>query len=148
MMHIAVHEIIRRPAAEVFRFVATEHFEHHPMWDTSIREMTQTSRGPMGIGTTCRVVRTQGVGELEVTEYEPDRTFATRSDIGPFAVHMRCSFAPLGPSETRLDLRSDVAAQGPMRLVAPLLRPVFRRTMARSLATIRSLVEQGSSRGP
>ena len=32
---------IARPAADVYRFVATEHRRNHPRWDTGILDFTQ-----------------------------------------------------------------------------------------------------------
>ena len=43
MVRVRASEIINRPSADVFRFVATDHFENHPKWDPSIVEIEQTS---------------------------------------------------------------------------------------------------------
>ena len=75
-MRIQAEERIDAPTAEVFNFIAVEHFANHPKWDPSIRERTPTSPVPMRTGATGRFVRVHGkkriVGELTVTEYEPD----------------------------------------------------------------------------
>jgi hypothetical protein len=42
-----------QPAAEdVFRFVATDHFQNHPKWDPAVEQMTPASPGPMAQGAT------------------------------------------------------------------------------------------------
>ena len=48
------HQVIERPPAEVFRFVATDHFQNHPKWDPAVTYINKTSPGPMGVGTTTR----------------------------------------------------------------------------------------------
>jgi len=141
MQHIDVGTIIDRPVAQVFQFVATEHFQNHPKWDPSIVEITPLSTGPIGVGTTAWVVRKQGPGSLEVTAFEQDRMMTTRSSIGPFTLDMTCSLDAVGADHTRLRLHAATEARGPMRLIAPLLKPIFKRTMRRSLATIKTLVE-------
>ena len=81
-MRLAASQVIERPPAEVFRFVATDHFQNHPKWDPAVTSITQTSPGPRGVGTTARLVRTDRgrrvEGTMEVTEYQrqqqPDRS--------------------------------------------------------------------------
>lgn len=40
-MRLAASQIIERPPAEVFRFVATDHFENHFKWDPAVTSITQ-----------------------------------------------------------------------------------------------------------
>ncbi len=142
MLHIDVDTIIDRPVAEVFQFVATDHFQNHPKWDPTIVEIVALTPGPLGLGTAARVVRKQGPGSLEVTAFEQDRMMTTRSIIGPFILKMTCQFAAIDAVHTRLGLHADTEARGPIRLVAPLLKPMFKRTMRQSLAKIKAMVEQ------
>jgi len=76
LLRIGAAERIERARAEVFRFVASEHFINHPRRDPDLVEMEQTSPGSVAAGTTARVVRRQGMrtieGVAEVTAYEPD----------------------------------------------------------------------------
>jgi hypothetical protein len=51
-VRLAASQVIERSPAEVFRFVATDHFQNHPKWDPAVTAITQTSPGPMGVGTT------------------------------------------------------------------------------------------------
>jgi hypothetical protein len=46
-----------------------------------------------------------------------------------------------GGTATRLRLAIKTTASGPMRVLVPLLRGRFRRTMEHSLATIANLIE-------
>jgi hypothetical protein len=41
-MRLMISQVIGRPPAEVFRFVATEHFQNHPKWDPSTETVVVT----------------------------------------------------------------------------------------------------------
>jgi hypothetical protein len=144
---VTVERIVRRPPAVVFDFVAAHHFENHPRWDPDLLEMSQTSSGPVGLGTTARVVRRQGRRQVEgtatVVAYEPDRRAAWEVRFGAFQLDQRAEFLPeQGGTATRLRLSIGTRARGPVRVIVPLLRGRFRKTMSQSLATIAALLEQ------
>jgi hypothetical protein len=144
-VRLAASQVIERPLAEVFRFVATDHFQNHPKWDPAVTAITQTSPGPMGVGTTARLVRTdrgrRTEGTMEVTEYKPVSSFTEVSRFGPFTLHARATLAPVAAASTRLELVIDTHARGAIRLLLPLMRGTFRKTMARSLRSIKEQVE-------
>jgi len=148
-VRLSASQVIQRPPTEVFRFVATEHFQNHPKWDPAVTSITQTSPGPMGVGTTARLVRTDRgrrvEGSIEVTEYQPVRSFTEVSRFGPFTLHARATLAPVAPSSTRLELVIDTRARGVIRLLLPLMKGTFRKTMARSLRIIKQQVEATAS---
>jgi hypothetical protein len=99
----------------------------------------------MGVGTTARLVRTDRgrrvEGSMEVTEYQPVNSFTEVSRFGPFTLHARATFEPVAPASTRLELVIDTHARGAIRLLLPLMRRTFRKTMARSLRLIKEHVE-------
>jgi len=143
---VTVERIVQRPPEVVFDFVARHHFDNHPRWDPDVLEMSQTSRGPVGVGTTARVVRRQGRERVEgtatVLAYEPDQRAAWEVRFGPFRLNQRAELIPeQDGAATRLRLSIDTTAQGPIRMIVPLLRGRFRRTMTQSLRTIAALVE-------
>jgi hypothetical protein len=148
-VRLAASQVIQRPPAEVFRFVATDHFQNHPKWDPAVTSITKTSPGPMGVGTTARLVRTdrgrQLQGSMEVTEYQPVSSSTVVSRFGPFTLEARTTFAPVAPASTRLRLVIDAQARGVMGLLLPLLRGTFRKTMGRSLRVIKEQVEATAS---
>ena len=111
--------------------------------------MRQTSPGPVGRGATAQVVRRQGRRRVEgaatVTHYEPCRRATREVRFGAFALHQAVDQLPeQGGAATRLRLSIDARATGPIKLLLPLLRGRSRRTMARSLATIESMIGQGN----
>jgi hypothetical protein len=148
-VRLSASQVIQHPPTEVFRFVATEHFQNHPKWDPAVTAITQTSPGPMGVGTTARLVRTdrgrRGEGTMEVTEYQPVRSFTEVSRFGPFTLHARARLAPVASASTRLELVIDTRARGAIRFLLPLMRGTFRKTMARSLRIIKEEVEATAS---
>lgn len=148
-MHPKAEQVIDRPAAQVFQFVATDHFSNHPKWDAAWVEMTPTSPGPLRAGTTTRVVRIERgqrlEGVAEGTTYEPDHAFAAVLRFGPFVLQQRLLLHPLTGRTTHLALTIDTKAAGALGLLLPLMRRQFRRSMAASLRTSRQLVEASDS---
>jgi hypothetical protein len=143
---VRAEKVLHCPPQTVFDFVATHHFENHPKWDPDVLEMRQTSPGTLGVGTTADLVRRQGsrrvAGTATVTEYEPDQSAAWDVQFGSFRLHQRVELAPeQGGAATRLRLSIQTRASGPLKLMVPLLRSRFRKTMEQSLETIASLLE-------
>ncbi len=148
MTVITVERIVHYPPEVVFDFVATRHFENHPRWDPDLLEMRQTSSGAVGPGTTASVVRRQGRRRIEgtatVTDYQPHRRAAWDVRFGAFALHQAVDLLPeQGGAATRVRLSIETAVKGPFKVLLPLLRGRFRRTMTRSLASIDALIGQG-----
>jgi hypothetical protein len=146
MTVVTVERVVQRPPEAVFDFVAMHHFENHPRWDPDLVEMSQTSPGPVGVGSTARVVRRQGSRVVEGTAtlyaYEPHRVAAWDVRFAPFRLDQQAEFIPeRGGAATRLRLRIDTTAHGPVRVILPLLRARFRKTMTQSLRTIAALLE-------
>ena len=145
MTTVSTERIVQRPPADVFRFVATDHFANHPKWDPDLLEMTPTTPGPIRVGSTARVVRRQGRRSVEgtatVTAYDPDRLAAFDVRFGPFELRQRAECFPEQHGRaTRLRLTIDTRAKGPLKPLVPLMRGQFRRTMEQSLATIATLI--------
>jgi hypothetical protein len=103
----------------------------------------------MGVGTTARLVRTDRgrwvEGTMGVTEYQPVSSFTEVSRFGPFTLHARARLAPVAPASTRLQLMIDTHARGAIRLLLPLMKGTFRKTMARSLRIIKEQLEATAS---
>jgi polyketide cyclase/dehydrase/lipid transport protein len=152
MLKVTAEERIERSQAEVFRFVASDHFVNHPRWDPDLLEMVQTSSGPVAMGTTARVVRRQGrrriEGIAEVTAYEPDRLACWDVRFGSFHLVQRADFIALSPAATTLGLTIETHASGVLRLALPLMRRQFEANVRGSLRRIRELVEDDASTRP
>ncbi len=142
-MKIAVSQRIERAPADVFDFVATNHFDNHPRWDDSIVTIERLDEGAVRVGSKAAVRRKRKTPDevIEVLEFDRPRRFVARDNIGPFLVHFACDIEPVGTSASRLVLASDTSATGPARFLLPVLRPVFGRQMRRSLKRIKTMIE-------
>jgi len=104
-VRLDVSESIQRPPADVFRFVATDHVKNHPRWDPEM-SLVQETPGPIGVGTRIRRVRTRGEarieGEMEITEYNPDRTMGAVIRDGPMKLRSWMTATSEGPTASRL----------------------------------------------
>jgi hypothetical protein len=143
---VSVERRVQAPQETVFDHVATRHFENHPRWDPEVLEMSQISSGPVGVGTTARVIRRQGSKRVEgtatVTEYQPSSTAAWDVHFDVFRLRQRVEVQPVGDgAASLLRLEISATATGPARFLLPLMRPRFQRTMQRSIEVIASMVE-------
>lgn len=136
-MKLDASDSIARPPADVFRFVATNHVQNHPRWDPQM-SLVQETPGPIGVGTRIRRSRgggeTRVEGEMEITEYEPDRTMAAVIRDGPMELRSRMTVEPEGEAVSRLTftVESDDAPLGMME-----------EPIKGSLRRIKELVEGG-----
>jgi hypothetical protein len=100
-----VSESIDRPPADVFRFVATDHVKNHPRWDPQM-SLVQETPGPIDVGTRIRRSRSGGEtwveGEMEITEFEPDRKMGAVIRDGPMEVRSLMTVEPEGDAASRL----------------------------------------------
>ena len=110
-MKITAATTIDRPVADVWRWYAVEHVRNHPRWDPDM-ELEQISGGPMGLGTRIRRrnVRwgTPVEGEMEVVEWEPERSFKMAIHDANMEMQGRATFEAEGPSRTRLTVVTDI----------------------------------------
>jgi hypothetical protein len=96
---------IARPLEEVFAFVANP--GNDAQWGSNLLEVTQVSRGPLGVGARFRY-KARFAGrqfELvrEVTEYEPNRRQAVKTISGPLRFGGVRTFEAI-PGGTRITL--------------------------------------------
>ena len=146
MSVVRAEKLLHSPPKTVFDFVAAHHFENHPRWDPDVLEMNQTSPGTVASAQKANIVRRQGSRRVEgtatVTEYQPDQSAAWDVQFGPFLLRQRVELAPdQGGAATRLRLSIETRANGLVRLIVPLLRSRFRKTMEQSLTRIASFLE-------
>ena len=129
MAELELTETIERPAADVFRFVATEHVTNHPRWDPEM-SLVQETPGPIGVGTRIHRTRTRGdariEGEMEIVEYEPDRRLGAVIRDGPMELRSWMRIQPEGDRGSRLTItvQSDDA---PLSMMEEPIRGSLRR---------------------
>ena len=100
---IQVSKEIDRPLDKVFHFYAEEHVRNHPRWDPDI-ELAQVSEGPIGVGTVIRRRNSRSGspvnGTMEVTEFEPNRSFGVLIHDGPVEMRARVTFESVNDDRT------------------------------------------------
>lgn len=112
-MALSVHyiQVIDRPIAEVFHFVAEEHVRNHPRWDPDIELWLEDDR-PLSVGTVIhRRNRRSGTpveGTMEVVEFEPNRAMGTVIHDGPVEIRGRIVFEEVQPNQTRMTTYVDI----------------------------------------
>jgi hypothetical protein len=137
-MKIAVSTEVDRPIATVWRWYAVEHVRNHPRWDPDM-ELDQITPGPIGYGTRIRRRNRHFDepidGEMEVVEWEPERSMGVHIRDANTETDGRVAFESLGSDRTRLTIEADFP--GMDAVTAARIRPLMDRT-ARN---IRQLLE-------
>ena len=147
-MRQRVEVTIVRPPAMVFDFIAREHWQNHPRWDSNVIEIVPLDHRPIQAGSRARVRRKRNAGDevVEVLEFEPNERWVSRTQIGPLSLVMTALIEPANPGASRLTLVGDTQARAPMRYLLPALALIFRRQMRTSLERIKQMVETETPR--
>ena len=142
MATLEISIVINRPVEEVFAFLSNP--ENNPKWVSMSNEVHLTSAGPIGVGTTFRSVVTvlgrRLEGEVEFTEYEPNRSFAQKTTSGPFPVENRITFERVDGG-TRVNFTSVAEPGGFFKLAEPLLVRMIKRQFEADFANLKDLME-------
>lgn len=142
MIDFTIDTQIERPVADVFGYVTDP--GKLSTWQTNTVSAVQEGDGPLGLGTRLREVHRAPGGKalesvVEVSEYEPGRTFALRVVEGT-PVHLRVTFEPSGRG-TLMRFRAHGQLTGPMRLAQPLLQRLLKRQFTEHCATLKRVLE-------
>ena len=143
MIEFTVETAIARPVRDVFAYVTDP--GKLATWQTNTISAIAEHDRPMGVGTRLREVHRAPGGKqlaslVEVSEYDPDRTFALHMLEGALPIDARLTFQPteLG---TRLTFAARGQPTGTLRLVQPLLRRTLKRQFAGYCATLKDVLE-------
>jgi hypothetical protein len=124
-----VSEFIDRPPADVFRFVATDHVKNHPRWDPQM-SLVQETPGPIGVGTRIRRSRSGGEtpveGEMEITEFDPDRRMGAVIRDAPMELRSLMTVEPEGEAGSRLTFRVE-SDDAPLDMMEEPIKGSLRR---------------------
>lgn len=123
-MRVETTITIRRPVDEVMDFLTR--IENLPTWAENVVTAEQTSCGPVGQGTTCRIVsevmQRRMSHDFAVTEFDPGERYAAHSTNGPFP--MSVSYNVKSCEEgSRLHSVSEIKLTGLMALAESAMRP-------------------------
>jgi uncharacterized protein YndB with AHSA1/START domain len=135
---------ISRPIEDVFA-VLTD-VENTGTWFPGNVEEHWTSPPPHGVGSTRHAVVTvlgrRTENDAVATEYQPPHraTMQGTSKNAPFLVTL--TFAP-DRDGTRVEVNSEIALRGAMRILGPVVAALYGRAWARGLANLKRLMESG-----
>jgi len=142
MARAQISATIMRPVAEVFAVLSNP--ENTPKWSSGSLESKKTSAGPMGVGTTTRSVsRFLGrriESENEITEFEPNKKFASKSKSGPFPMEASMTFEPI-EGGTRVNFTIEAEPSGFFKLAEPLIVSIAKRQFQSDLDNAKDLME-------
>jgi carbon monoxide dehydrogenase subunit G len=143
MVNMEVSIVINRPLDEVFASLAD--LESNVKWRSGTVEAQQTSTGPIGVGTTYRMVNSvfgrRLEGEAEVTEFEPNRKFVTKTRSG-YSIEAERIFEPVeGGTRVTFVVKADLA--GFFQLAEPLVAGMGKRRLEGDVADLKDLIESG-----
>ena len=137
-MEIAAAVRIDRPIADVWRWYAMDHVPNHPRWDPDT-QLEQLTPGPIQLGTRIRRRNTRWgtpvEGEMEITEWEPERVLGTHIRDANMEIHGRATFQSLSQRETLLTVEIEVPGLDDAKA------DVMRERMSRTAENIKQLVE-------
>lgn len=131
---------LKHPIAEVFTFVADNH--NLQRWQTNLIASEQLTGGPLRVGSHIREVRRMGrrpsAIEAEITDFEPNKRFATRTVTQP-RVNVSYDFAA-EDGGTRLTYTFVMRPSGMMRLLQPLIARSIKKQTAADFAKLQHVL--------
>ena len=119
---------VEAPPEELFDLLADP--ENEVQWNPDVLEIRRVDDGPVGVGSRWRG-RYRGIGTMEITLSECERpqrlAFATKGSRMDMDFHF--AFAP-ADTATELASHAEIRPKGALRLMAPLMGPMMRRTFS------------------
>jgi carbon monoxide dehydrogenase subunit G len=143
MFQVKVSIVINRPLEEVFVFLSN--LENNLNWRSGMIKAEKISEGPIGVGTTYRMINNlfgrEVEGEAVVTEYELNQKYATVNKSG-LPIKTRRTFKSV-EGGTRVTFTVETELGGFFKLVEPLVASIGKRRLAADAATVKKLIETG-----
>jgi carbon monoxide dehydrogenase subunit G len=143
MIKVEVSVIIHRPLAEVFAILSN--LENNMRWRTGMIAAEKISAGPIGVGTTYRIInRIFGrriEGEAVVNEYELNQKYATVNQSGLPIETERTFEAVNGGTKVTFAVKAEVG--GLFNIAKPVLERIGKRRLESDAAKAKELIEAG-----
>ena len=143
---VSLSVTILRPVGDVFA-VLTD-LGNAARWSSALEEQLITP-GPLRVGSRRRAVVPTIAGrtmenEMELTELVPDRLLAMRGVAGfPFPVRILAELEPANGG-TLLRWTTYLEPGGIAKLLGPVLGASYKRSFAKDLAKLKSMMESGA----
>ena len=143
MIRVAREIDVDRPAADVFERLTR--IEDLPRWQPAIIEAELTSNGPIGAGSTLRIVaqtagqRTEAVGTI--TDFVRPERIGLAATAGPAEVTARVSITPTGERTSRIAIETEILLGGMLRFVEGMARSRIEAEAPAAAAAIKEWLE-------
>lgn len=142
MARAEVSTTIKRPVEDVWAVISN--VENNPKWSSFALEAKQTSSGPIGVGTTARVVGKflgrRIESESVITEFEPNRKYSWESKSGPFPLKGSTALEQI-EGGTRLNATLEGSPGGFFKLAEPLVISMAKRSFQGDLDNLKDMME-------
>lgn len=144
-----VEERIGFPPAVVWRHLSEPALLAE--WMTGCEDFRTLDGGPVKAGSRMVYKARGSERTAEVVAFEAGRRIDLRSSQGGFTATYGYGLEPDGPDggpdggASRVTLAADCAATGPIRLLAPFLKPLIRKADQGQLARLRTAVERAQA---
>ena len=134
---------VARPAAEVFERLTR--IEDLPRWQPAIVEAKLTSPGPIGAGSTVRIVaeaagqRTEADGT--VTEFVRPERIGLTAKAGPADITASVAITPLSDTSCRVGFATTIKLGGMLRFVEGMARSRIEAEAPAAAAAVKEWLE-------
>ena len=133
---------INRSVEDVFAVISN--FEHNARWSSATIEDKITSPGPIGVGSTARLVSKflgrRFENDAEITEFERNQRVAMRSTSGPVSVRGTLTVESVDGG-TRVNTTFELEPGGFFKLADPIVTRMAKRQFESDLANLKDLME-------
>ena len=145
MATVTFSSVIERPAEEIFDLLAD--IRRNPEWCPAFTGSEKLTDGPVGRDAVFRTSM-RGMGDLQIriTRYErPRRIWFTTSAKAAEIRHNFVLMPRMGG--THVDQEIDIRPRGVLRMVAPVMAQMLRRSIRSNTAALKAYLESGAQAG-
>jgi len=134
---------VERSADEVFERLTR--IEDLPRWQPAIVEAKLTSPGPIGAGSTIRIVAVAGGQRVEatgtVTEFDAPRRVALTATAGPADISARVDVSARSETSCRVAIATTIVLGGMLRFVEGMARSRIEAEAPAAAAAVKEWLE-------
>lgn len=141
MIQYEISVQINQPVEKVFAYLADARNLHN--WQADLIENEQLTEGPIRAGSRFREIRQTGPRkstiQAEITAFEPNKRFATKTIVGPQATVQYAFNSEQGG--TRVTYHFSLQTSGLMRLMEPLIAGSIKQGAEADFEKLKQILE-------
>lgn len=147
-MELSATRQIRRPAGEVFEFLADA--SNNPLWQSGMVSCRWSSEPPVRVGSTyeqqARFLGRNVISTFVVTGYEPPKQIEIKTVESTFPIRVSRSVESTAPASCRVSAEISGGPEGGlMKLFEPLMGLAAQRSVDRDYDRLVQLLESSAS---